>query len=144
MFHKLPIPFAHVSSINHDVMHLPKVIHDKNLPWRCQPSGKKKSHFQRNLSPPNTLPEERNIIFTNKVPVKGSSIKLPFVRRGPSKLVFPFSSHCKGIQQSVEGNQKIHLPIVSRANKANIPLKVTTRKVQVSCNKRNLLTSNAK
>jgi hypothetical protein len=47
MFHKLPIPFAHVSSINHDVMHLPKVIHDKNLPWRCQPSGKKKEPLSK-------------------------------------------------------------------------------------------------
>jgi hypothetical protein len=34
-----------------------------------------------------------NVIFTNKDPVEGSNIKLPFVRGGPQKLVFPFPSH---------------------------------------------------
>ncbi|GLT71087.1 hypothetical protein SLA2020_431290 [Shorea laevis] len=34
-----------------------------------------------------------------------------------------------GIQQGEEGSQDIHLSIVSRSNKANVPLKGTSRKV---------------
>jgi hypothetical protein len=30
--HRLLIPFAHAAPINHDDMHLPKIVHDKNLP----------------------------------------------------------------------------------------------------------------
>jgi len=76
-----------------------------------------------------------NIIFTFKDPVKGSNIKLPFVRRDSPKLVFSFPSHSMGIQQSVEGSQDIYLPIVSPSNKSNISLKGTNRKVQLSYNK---------
>jgi hypothetical protein len=82
-----------------------------------------KNHFQRSIGPPNTLPREMNVIYTNKDPVEGSNIKLPFARRGPPKLIFPFPSHSNGIQQSVEGSQDIHFPIMSPLNKANIPLK---------------------
>jgi hypothetical protein len=141
MVYGLPNPFAHAAPINHDNMPLPKIVNGKNLSSNCRPS--KKSHFHINLGPPNTLPEEKNVIFTIKDPIEGSNIKLPFMRRDPPNLVFPFPSHSMGIQQSIERSQDIHLSIVRYSNRANIPLKGTARKVQVSCKKRILLTSNA-
>jgi hypothetical protein len=79
MVHELSIPFAHAAPINHDDMPLPKIVYGKNLPYNNRPSEKKKKrHFQMNLSPPNTLPGDKNVIFTIKDPVEGSNIKLPF------------------------------------------------------------------
>jgi hypothetical protein len=96
-----------------------------------------------NLGPPNTFPGEINYLFASKDLTERSNIKVPFVRRRPPKLVFPFTSHFNGIQQGAKESQEIHLPVVSRSNKANIPLKGTTFQNQVSCNEHILITSYA-
>jgi hypothetical protein len=59
--------------------------------------------------------------------IKRSDIKFLFARRGPTKLVLPSSSPSIGVQKGIKGGHDIHLPIVSQANKANIPLKGATR-----------------
>jgi len=51
------------------------------------------NHCQRNLGPPNTFPGEKIFLFASKDLIERSNIKLPFVRRSPPKLVFPFTSH---------------------------------------------------
>jgi len=103
----------------------------------------KRNHFQRNLGPPNTFPGERVYLFASKDLIERYNIKLPFVRRRTPKLVSPFTSHSNGIRQGKEGSQDVHLPVVGCLNKANIPLKGTTLRNQVSLNEHILITSYA-
>jgi len=56
MVHRLLISLAHTAPIDHNYVPLPKVVHGKDLPYNHRPS--KKSHSQRNLGPPNTLPRK--------------------------------------------------------------------------------------
>jgi hypothetical protein len=86
---------AHTTPINHNDMLLPKIVHDKELPLGRRPCNKSRS--QRNLSPPDIHPRERNAIITNK-DIVGANNELPFCGGGPSKLVFIFVSHSNRIQ----------------------------------------------
>jgi len=84
-----------------------------------------------------------NYLFASKDFIERSNIKVPFVRRRPPRLVFPFTPHSNGIQQGEEGSQDVRLPVVGHSNKANIPLKGTTHRNQVRCNGCILVTSYA-
>jgi hypothetical protein len=59
--------------------------------------------------------------------IKRSDIKFLFARRDPPKLVLSSSSPSIGVQKGIKGGHDIHFPIVSQANKANIPLKGVTQ-----------------
>jgi hypothetical protein len=86
----------------------------------------KKATFKGTLGPPNTFPEEVNYLFAIKDLIERSNIKVPFVRRRPPKLIFPFTTHSNGMQQGEEGSQDVHLLVFGRSNNANIPLKGIT------------------
>jgi hypothetical protein len=64
MVHRLHIPLTHTAPIDHNDILLPKIVNGKDLSKVHRP--RKKSHPKRNLSPPNTLPREKNVIITNK------------------------------------------------------------------------------
>jgi hypothetical protein len=67
MVHGLSIPLAHVSLINHNDIPLAKIVHDKDFFQGRRPS--EKSHSQRGLGLPNTLPRKMNTIITCKDPI---------------------------------------------------------------------------
>jgi hypothetical protein len=58
VIHKLPIHFAHVTSINHNDTLFSEIVQGENLPLRYRPS--EESHFQRSLGSPNTFPGKMN------------------------------------------------------------------------------------
>jgi hypothetical protein len=91
VIHRLPIHFAHATSINHNDTLLSEVVQGEDLPLRYRPS--KESHFQGNLGPPNTFPGKMNSLFSSNSLIEGSNIKFPFVRRRPPELIFPITIH---------------------------------------------------
>jgi len=91
VIYRLPIHFAHATSINHNDTLLSEVVQGEDLPLRCRPS--KESHFQWNLGPPNTFPGKMNSLFASKSLIERSNIKFPFVRRRPPELIFPITIH---------------------------------------------------
>jgi len=118
--HGFSIPLTHITPIDHNDMSLFKVIHCKDLPKAVDQV--KKSYSQRSLGLSNTLQIKRNAIISNKDIIEGANNEHLFFRWGPQKLVFTFPSHSIGIQQIEERNKDIHLLIVSRSNKAYVPL----------------------
>jgi hypothetical protein len=76
MVPRLPIHFAHATSINHNDTLLSEIVQGEDLPLRCCPS--KESHFQGNLGPPYTFPWKMNIHSASKNLVERSNIKFPF------------------------------------------------------------------
>jgi len=91
VIHRLPIHFAHATSINHNDTLLSEVVQGEDLPLRCRPS--KESHFQWNLGPPNIFPGKMNSLFASKSLIERSNIKFLFVRRRPPELIFPLTIH---------------------------------------------------
>jgi hypothetical protein len=91
MVHRLPIHFAHATSINHDDTLLFEIVQGDDLPLRCHPS--EESHFQGNLGPPYTFPGKMNILFASKNLVERSNIKFPFMRRRLLEPIFPITIH---------------------------------------------------
>jgi hypothetical protein len=132
VIHRLPIHFAHTTSINHNDTLLSEIVEGEDLPLRCRPS--EESHFQGNLGPPCTFPGKLNILFASKNLIERSNIKFPFVRRRPPELVFPITIHSSWVQQREKGGQNIHLSVVSRSKEANLPLIGPAPHNQMVCN----------
>jgi hypothetical protein len=97
VIHRLPIQFAHATSINHNDTLLSEIVQGEDIPLRCRPS--QEGHFQRNLGPPNTFPGKMNNLFASKSLIERSNIKFPFVGRRPPELVFPITIHSGRVQQ---------------------------------------------
>jgi hypothetical protein len=88
---RLPIHFAHATSINHNDTLLSEIVQGENLPLLCRPS--KESHFQGSFGPPNTFLGKMNSLFASKSLIEKFNIKFPFVRSRPPELIFPITIH---------------------------------------------------
>jgi len=97
VIHRLPIQFAHATSINHNDTLLSEIVQGDDLPLCFRPS--KEGHFQGNLGPPNTFPGKMNSLFASKSLIERSNIKFPFVGRRPPQLIFPITIHSGRVQQ---------------------------------------------
>jgi hypothetical protein len=86
VIHRVPIHFAHATSINHYKTLLSEIVQGEDLPLRCRSS--EENYFQGNLGPPYTFPAKMNILFASENLIERSNIKFPFVRRRPPELVF--------------------------------------------------------
>jgi hypothetical protein len=129
--HRLPIQFAHTTSINHNTL-LSEIVQGEDLSLCCRPS--KESHFQRNLGLPNTFSRKMNNLFASKSLIERSNIKYPFMGRRPPELVIPITIHSSRVQQREKRGQYIHLPVVGRSKEANIPLIGPAHHNQMVCN----------
>lgn len=100
----------------------------------------KECYFQWNLILPNTPPREMSAIMGNKDIVVRFNIKLPSLERNITKFVFVTLSQSERVQQIGERDRAIHLSVVSRSEKANIPLMRFIRKLQMIYHKSILTT----
>jgi hypothetical protein len=87
--------------------------------------------LQGNLIPPNTPIRGWSIILGKKDIVVWFDVEQLSLGRNPTKLVFTTPSQYEGMQQIEKRGKEIHLPIVSRSWRVNIPLMKGTRKLQI-------------
>lgn len=127
MIHRLFASLTHTTSVHHNNMTLPKVIHGKDFSLGSRPSKEHRS--QGNLIPPYTLLREALSLGTRRLWNNLTSNNS--LGRDPTKLILTSLARSRGIQQIEERSIDFYLSIMSRSDKAYVPLMGATKNLQV-------------